>query len=246
VATQDTVTQLVAAVRRVIREVPGAAEAAIAVCSAHDYRDPGKPKIAWDDEEARAALVSALVNDALGLLDQLPGQPPGPAADALGLLALVAGQDVEPAGGSDGTDGRWRIARRTAADRVVPVTDLDARHIHKNRTRHQDGFKAHVSFEPEAGLFTARAPVMSSGGCARPPDLDPGRRSRSTARRTAWSTSLLCRHRPRRWSGYWHGSSAPGSTAPPGRAASCRVISRAARSATTRQRAGRSPRRPGR
>ncbi len=46
VATQDTVTQLVAAVRRVIREVPGAAEAAAAVCTAHDYRDPGKPKIA--------------------------------------------------------------------------------------------------------------------------------------------------------------------------------------------------------
>ena len=161
VATQDTVTQLVAAVRRVIREVPGAAVAAAAVCSAHDYRDPGKPKIAWDDEQARAALVSALVNDALGLLDRLPAQPEGPAADAVGLLALVAGQDVEPAAGSDGTDGRWRIARRTAADRVVSVTDPDARHIHKNRARYQDGFKAHVAFEPETGLFTA---VELTGG----------------------------------------------------------------------------------
>jgi hypothetical protein len=52
-APQDTVTQLVAAIRRVIREVPGAAAAAAAVCSAHDYRDPGKPKIAWDDEQAQ-------------------------------------------------------------------------------------------------------------------------------------------------------------------------------------------------
>jgi IS5 family transposase len=161
VATQDTVTQLVAAVRRVIREVPGAAEAAAAVCSAHDYRDPGKPRIAWDDQQARAALVSALVNDALALLAHLPAQPEGPAADAMGRLALVAGQDVEPAAGSDGTDGRWRIARRTAPDRVVSVTDPDARHIHKNRTRHQDGFKAHVSFEPETGLFTA---VELTGG----------------------------------------------------------------------------------
>jgi Transposase DDE domain/Transposase domain (DUF772) len=161
VATQDTVTQLVAAVRRVIREVPGAAAAAAARCTAHDYRDPGKPKIAWDDEQARAALVSALVNDALALLGSLPAQPEGPAADAIGLLALVAGQDVEPAEGSDGTDGRWRIARRTAPDRVVSVTDPDARHVHKNRTRHQDGFKAHVSFEPEAGLFTA---VELTGG----------------------------------------------------------------------------------
>jgi hypothetical protein len=32
----------------------------------------------------------------------------------LALLALVAGQDVEPAERSDGTDGRWRIARKVA------------------------------------------------------------------------------------------------------------------------------------
>ena len=38
---------------------------------------------------------------------------------ALALLALVAGQDVEPAEGSDGTDGRWRIARKVAGDRVI-------------------------------------------------------------------------------------------------------------------------------
>jgi IS5 family transposase len=161
VATQDTVTRLVAAIRRVIREVPGGPEAAASACTAHDYRDPGKPKIAWDDEEARTALVSALVNDALALLGSLPAQPGGPAADAVGLLALVAGQDVEPAEGSDGTDGRWRIARRTAPGRLVSVTDPDARHVHKNRTRRQDGFKARVSFEPETGLFTA---VELTGG----------------------------------------------------------------------------------
>ena len=47
VATQDTVTQLVAAIRRVAREVPGAAEQIAAVCTGHDYagrasrRSPG-------------------------------------------------------------------------------------------------------------------------------------------------------------------------------------------------------------
>jgi hypothetical protein len=56
VATQDTVTQLVSAIRRVGREEPG--------------------------------------------------------ASAVALLALAAGQDVEPAGGSDGIGGRWRIARK--------------------------------------------------------------------------------------------------------------------------------------
>jgi IS5 family transposase len=163
VATQDTVTQLIAAIRRVIREVPGAAQVAAARCTAHDCRDPGKPKIAWNDQEARDALVSALVADALTLLGHLPEQPGEQAATAVGLLALVAGQDVEPAAGSDGTDGRWRIARRTAADRVVSTVDPEARHIHKNRTRRQDGFRAHVSFEPETGLFTAVALTGGSG-----------------------------------------------------------------------------------
>ena len=164
VATQDTVTQLIAAVRRVIREVPGASEVAGRWCTAHDYGDPGKPKIAWDDEAARAALVDALVTDALNLLAHLPEQELGEqAANAVGLLALVAGQDVEPAEGSDGSDGRWRIAQRTARDRVISTVDPDARHIHKNRTRHQDGFKGHVSFEPEAGLFTAVALTGGTG-----------------------------------------------------------------------------------
>ena len=64
VATQDTVTQLIAAIRRVCREVPGAAAVIAQRCHAHDYGDPGKPAIAWDDKAARDALVSALVNDA--------------------------------------------------------------------------------------------------------------------------------------------------------------------------------------
>ncbi len=162
VATQDTVTQLIAAVRRVIREVPGASQVARRWCTGHDYTDPGKPRIAWNDEQARATLVDALVTDALNLLGRLPEQELGEqAANAVGLLALVAGQDVEPADTSDGRDGRWRIARRTVRDRVVSTIDPEARHIHKNRTRHQEGFKGHVSFEPETGLFTA---VTLTGG----------------------------------------------------------------------------------
>src|SRR5438270_8548592 len=76
VATQDTVIQLIAAIRRVRREVPGAAEVITQRCSAHDYDDPGKPAIAWNDHAAREALVDALVRDALALLDAMPGEQP--------------------------------------------------------------------------------------------------------------------------------------------------------------------------
>jgi hypothetical protein len=164
VATQDTVTQLIGAIRRVRREVPGAADVVAAHCTAHDYDDPGKPVIAWDDEAARAQVVDALVTDAHRLLGYLPEQELGPkAADALALLALIAGQDVEPAEDGDGTDGRWRIARRVAPDRVVSTVDPDARHVHKSVHRRQDGFKAHVAVEPDTGLITGCALTQATG-----------------------------------------------------------------------------------
>jgi Transposase DDE domain/Transposase domain (DUF772) len=155
VATQDTVTQLIAAIRRVAREVPGAAVVIAEHCRAHDYSRPGKPRIAWDDAGARDELVDALVSDAHRLLGHLPEQElDARAAEAVALLALIAGQDVEPAEGSDGTDGRWQIARRVAPDRVISTVDPQARHAHKTRSRRQDGYKAHVVVEPDTGIIT--------------------------------------------------------------------------------------------
>jgi hypothetical protein len=164
VATQDTVTQLIGAIRRVRREVPGAAEVIAAHCTAHDYDDPGKPAIAWNDAQARETLVDALVGDAHRLLGHLPETELGPkAADAIALLALIAGQDVEPVEGSDGTDGRWRIAQRVAPDRVISTVDPDARHAHKTVHRRQDGFKAHIAVEPDTGIITDCALSKASG-----------------------------------------------------------------------------------
>ncbi len=50
VATQDTVTQLIAAVRRVARTLPDRQRLVqtAATRSGHDYCQPGKPEIAWD------------------------------------------------------------------------------------------------------------------------------------------------------------------------------------------------------
>jgi transposase len=164
VATQDTITQLIAAVRRARRDVPEAAALIAAECHAHDWDDPGKPQIAWDDQPARDALVSALVNDANRIVEALrDAKLDEPAERALALLALVAGQDVEPAEGSDGTDGRWRIARGVAEDRVISTVDTQARHVHKSVHRRQDGYKGHVAVEPDTGLFTAGELTEASG-----------------------------------------------------------------------------------
>jgi hypothetical protein len=120
VATQDTVTQIIAAVRRARRVVPGAADVAVA---GHDYESAGKPVIAWDDPVAKAARVDGLVKDALAILGAVAEPEQGTdAAGALGLLALVAGQDVEQA-----DDGTWRVAEKVAPDRVISVVDPEAR-----------------------------------------------------------------------------------------------------------------------
>ena len=186
VARQDTVTQLIACIRRVARDVQGATELVhgpasvttrLGVLCGQDYTSSAKPPIAWDDHAAREDLITALVNDALALLDALDeryrdGQSAGldvisasggKAAEAVALLALVAGQDVEPAEGSDGTDGRWRIARATAPERVISTVDPDARHAHKTQQRRQDGFKAHIVIEPDTGLSTAVALTKAAG-----------------------------------------------------------------------------------
>ncbi len=158
-------TQLIAAIRRVRREVPGAAALVAQRCSAHDYDDPGKPRIAWDDVAARDALVDALVRDALAVVQAVGEQPPGPGADAVALLALVAGQDVELVHDphDPGARPRWRIAQRVAKDRLISVVDPEARHAHKSVSRRQDGFKAHVAVEPDTGLVTDCALTKASG-----------------------------------------------------------------------------------
>jgi hypothetical protein len=141
VATQNTITQLVAATRRVRRLVPAARGVAVA---AHDYDRAGKPQCAWDDPQAAQALVSGLVNDA---------------------LALVAGKDVEPGE----RPGSWRTARKVAKDRVISTVDPQARHTRKTAVAKRDGSKGHIAAEPESGpvsecaLTAANAPDGPTG-----------------------------------------------------------------------------------
>jgi hypothetical protein len=173
VATQDTVTQLVAAIRRARRLVPRAREVELA---AHDYDRPGKPVCAWDDPQATQALVSGLVNDALAVLDAVADLAlDDEQAEAVALLALVAGQDVEP-GQRPGT---WRIARRVAPDRVISTVDPQARHTRKTSAQRRDGYKGHIATEPESGLVTECALTAANApdgptGVALLAEEDPG------------------------------------------------------------------------
>jgi IS5 family transposase len=154
VATEDTVTQLRASIRKLLSALdqvgsPLAATVRTALVRDDDYATPGKPPCDWDDRAAREALVDALVRDALSALDVLDGQEiPATATSAVELLALVAGQDTE-----QGDDGAFRIVRKVAKDRVISTVDPEARHGHKSRNRHFDGYKAHLSIDPDSELI---------------------------------------------------------------------------------------------
>jgi hypothetical protein len=96
---------------------------------AHDCEQGGaKPVCAWNDPTDIDRVVTELVTDAQAVLDVVGALPlSGMAQEAVGLPALVAGQDVEPGDG----EGTWRIAQRTAHDRIVSVHDPGSRHVHK-------------------------------------------------------------------------------------------------------------------
>ena len=154
VATQDTVTQLRAAIRKLLmildQTAAGLAVRVRGVLERDDeYATAGKPPCDWDDSAAREALVDALVHDALAVLGVLDGETLiGAARDAADLLAVVAGQDV-----AEGDDGVFRIVRGVAKDRVISTVDPEARHGHKSQNRRFDGYKAHTSVDPDSELI---------------------------------------------------------------------------------------------
>lgn len=153
VQTQDTVSLIKGALRRLIvllaRSDPEAKAAIQTVVVRDDYDSTGKPAIDWDDDDSRAALVDELVTDALSALEVLEARPlDDDVATAAELLATVAGQDVEQ------VEGRFRIRRGVAKDRVVSTVDSDARHGRKSQHGPFDGYKAHVAVDPDTELIT--------------------------------------------------------------------------------------------
>jgi Transposase DDE domain/Transposase domain (DUF772) len=164
VATIDTVTLVRSAIRGLLAVCDAELEAELRgrLRRDDDYRDAGKPVCDYEDPEAREALVDALATDARALLLSLDGRElDGAVSDAAALLASVTGQDLE-----EGEDGVFRIARRVAKDRIISTVDPDARHGHKTSARGFDGYKGHVSVDPDSELILATTVTAANGGDA--------------------------------------------------------------------------------
>src|SRR6185437_9272742 len=103
----------------------------------------------WDDPAARDALVDALVRDVMAAVEILDGYSVDPlVAEMARLLADLAGQDVE-----EGDDGIFRIVKGVAKDRIISTIDTEARHGRKSHDRCFDGYRTHISIDPDSELI---------------------------------------------------------------------------------------------
>ncbi|MFN2506124.1 MAG: IS1182 family transposase [Acidimicrobiales bacterium] len=164
VTTQDTVTMIRSAIRQLLAAADQALEAELRGVLVRDdeYRSGGKPVCDWDDPTARAQLVAELAADGFACLGVLEARDlTVEVTQAAELLATVLGQDLE-----EGDDRRFRIARKVARDRVISTVDPDARHGHKTQARGFDGYKGHVSVDPDSEIITDTTVTPGNAGDA--------------------------------------------------------------------------------
>jgi hypothetical protein len=164
VSTMDTITLIRSAIRSLLKVAGEELEAELrsVLTSGDDYASASKPQIDWDDAPAREALIDSRAKDAYACLVTLHGRALGPeVAEAARLLATVVGQDLE-----EGDDDTLRIAQKVAPDRVISTVDPDARHGHKTVHRGFDGYKGHVSVDPDSEIVAASTVTAGNKGDA--------------------------------------------------------------------------------
>ena len=152
VLTQDSFSQIVAQIKRTRRTIPPLSQ--VQLSNVVDYSSSDKkPDIDYRCENEKQDAISFLVKDAVSLieaskeLDLSQSQ-----TDCIGLLGLVSFQDVEVV---DEIQGRFKLSKKVAKDRIVSVVDPHSRHVHKSRKTYIDGYKGHIAIDPDTELITA-------------------------------------------------------------------------------------------
>ncbi len=163
-AVMDTINLLGSGVRYLVREWANATGRDIASV-AEEWDAPvvvakstkGHFRIDWSDGEARAEATDALVGMAVrvceGIWTCLAAVAPERRQDLLQwcfFVAKIVSDDLE----EDGHD-RMVVARRVASGRLVSLTDPEARHGRKSRSKTFNGFKLHVLGDAVIGLIAS-------------------------------------------------------------------------------------------
>lgn len=154
VITMDTITLMRSASRQVISRLSKLdkrrASRLRGSLRRSDYDEAGKPEINWSQEAERRELLADLFSDATAIIEQTASIDDDDLNEAVALLRIVAAQDLVL-----DEEGNVTIRREVAPDRVISVVDPDARHGHRARHDRYDGFKAHLSVDPDSDLITA-------------------------------------------------------------------------------------------
>ncbi|MEW6523168.1 MAG: transposase [Bacillota bacterium] len=155
-AAQDTYTLLCTVIRKLLRVLNQRMDftARLAPGLRVDYGGKcKKPKIDWNDPEAKQRLLSELVANARQVLAATAGLELTAAETRLvELLGVVATQDV-----SEDEAGRVVLKQGVAKDRVISATDPELRHGRKSRARKFDGYQTHPAVEVESEFITSVA-----------------------------------------------------------------------------------------
>ena len=171
VATQDTVTQLRAAIRKLLAALDQAGSPLAEQVRAALFRDDeyatwasrratgttrrrAKP---WSTPWCTTAWPRSAAMDG----ETLAGSASAPPNCWPSSPARTSKQ---------GDDGVFRIVQGVAKDRVISTVDPEARHGHKSRNRHFDGYKAHLSIDPDSELIDEVAVTPANTPTATPCD----------------------------------------------------------------------------
>jgi len=164
-AVKDTYELLRDGIRRILICMDKEAKSRMNLSlKAYSQRD-SKPKINWEDKKEREELLSLLVADArevLSSIDPKNKELDPKLQDAANLLAKIVSQDTEK-----DEQGKPKIKRGVAKDRIISTTDPEMRHGRKSSAGKFNGYKTHATKDVDSDIITNVD--VSAGNC---PDGD--------------------------------------------------------------------------
>ncbi len=111
-----------------------------------------KPRINWEDKKERGELLSTLISDAREVLSHLDLDNEDidtELKDRSTLLAKIISQDTEK-----DEEGKPRIRKGVAKDRIISTTDPEMRHGRKSKSGKFNGYKTHLTKDVSSDIVT--------------------------------------------------------------------------------------------
>ena len=169
-AVMDTYTLLRKGIRKLLKQCGYAAAAKQRGLSPETQRliatyveQDRKAKIDWTDPQQRAAQLHVLFQDAEAALELATEQIDDADVRSTGwLLVKILGDDI-----TQDDQGHPQIAKGTAEDRIISITDPQMRHGRKSSAVRFDGFKAAVTTEQSSEMIVDIQDIPAAGSDGR-------------------------------------------------------------------------------